>query len=307
MAVRVRLLLSMILWGGSFVANHELLRALDSLQIVTVRYVLTAVGFGVMLAASPALRPHLTRREWWLMVLSAVLAVPLAQIPVVQGLRYLSPGLASFIVTMSPAFATLLAVLVLKERVRGVQVLGVAVALAGAAAVILFARGGTDLTVTNPAGAALVILTPLAWAGYTIVSKPLAASHRPLTAVASVIVVGALLMAPLYPHTAAALPDLSVAQWGWVLYLAVPGTVIPYVVWFDSLKHLSATSTAAALYLVPVAALGWSVTLLHERLTLVGVIGATLIVAGVALVQFSAPRGTPAAPGVAASTGGGTP
>lgn len=303
MTVRLQLVVAMVLWGGAFVANYELLRSIDTMQIVTVRYVLVALLFSALLVLRPTLRPRLDRREWWLVALSAVLAVPVSQIPVVQGLHYLSPGLTSFIVTMSPAFAALLAVVILKERVRRLQVVGVGMALCGAAVVILLATGGSELAVANPAGAALVVLTPLGWAGYTVVSKPLAATHRPLTAVATVLIVGALMLAPMYPHAAAGLPELSPAQWLWLAYLVVPGTVIPYLVWFSSLRSLSATSTAAALYLVPIAALGWSATILDERLTAVGLVGAALIIAGVALTQFAVPGTNADAPETASTDG----
>lgn len=302
MATRLQLIMAMGLWGGSFVANHELLRTIDTMQIVTIRYVVVALLFVGVLAVRADLRPSFGKGERRLIVLSALLAVPLAQFPVVQGLRYLSPGLASFIVTTSPAFAAVLAVIFLKEPVRRVQVAGIVLALAGAAVVILLSTGGTDLTVFNPLGAALVLLTPLSWAGYTIVSKPLAASHHPLTAVAAVLIVGALLLLPLYPHAIAGLPQLQAAQWGWLLYLVLPGTVIPYLVWFASLRELSATSTAAALYLVPVTALCWSLAILDERLTLAGLLGAALILVGVGLTQFTSakvaaepPATTPAA------------
>lgn len=290
MATRVKLVVAMIMWGGSFVANHELLRTVDTMEIVTARYVMVAVIFLGLLLVRADLRPSFDARERRLIVLAAFLAVPVSQVPVVQGLRYLSPGLTSFIVTMSPAFAALMAFVILGERVRRIQVAGVLLALCGAAVVILLATGeGTDLTVANPLGAALVILTPLGWAAYTILTKPLAAVHRPVTAVASVLIVGALLLLPFYPSTVAALPDLDAAQWGWLLYLVVPGTVLPYMVWFGSLRELSATSTAAALYLVPVAALSWSVAILDEQLTLVGILGALLILVGVALAQQSGP------------------
>jgi drug/metabolite transporter (DMT)-like permease len=301
-AVRLQLALTMVLWGGSFVANHELLRSIDTVQIVAARYFLVAVIFAALLAVRSDLRPRFNRRDWRLIAISAVLAVPLSQMPVVQALHYLSPGLTSFIITLSPAFATVLAFLLLHERVRRLQVAGLVIALGGAAAVILWASGGTDLTVANPAGAALAILTPLSWAGYTIVSKPLAAAHRPLTAVATVLIVGAVLLVPAYPHTASGLPGLSGAQWLWLLYLVGPGTVLPYLVWFASLRSLPAASTAAALYLVPIAGLAWSVAILDEQLTAVGLAGAGLIVAGVALTQFSAPGAVPAPVGVPAAT-----
>ncbi len=289
----MRLLLVVVaaLWGLQFVANHELLVTLDPVQLVTLRYTIVALVFIPVLFFRASSRPRLSRREWGLVLGSAVTAVPLSQLPVSQGYHFLSPALISVLVSTAPGFVALMAVLFLHERVSGLQVTGLLVALAGAGTVVLFATGqGSELAVSNPLGAAIVLLTPLFWAAYTVISKPLAVAHGPMNAVGLALIVGAALLSPFLPHALADVGELTATQWWWMAYLVVPGTIVTYIVWFAALRKLSATATGATMYLVPVFALGWSALILSERPTPVGLFGTMLILVGVALTQFAPKR-----------------
>ena len=103
------LLACVALWGCVFVGVHELLPVLDPVQMVTLRFLAVALSFALLLALHPPWRPRLTRREWGITVLAGVLAVPLCQLAIVEGQRYLSPPIASLVVTFSPAIAAVLA------------------------------------------------------------------------------------------------------------------------------------------------------------------------------------------------------
>ena len=83
------LLVCVGLWGAVFVGVHELLPVLDPEQMVTLRFLAVALTFAALLLAHPAWRPKLTRREWGITVLSGLLAVPVCQLAIVEGQRYL--------------------------------------------------------------------------------------------------------------------------------------------------------------------------------------------------------------------------
>ena len=68
-------------------------------------------------------------------------------------------------------------------------------------------------------------------------------------------------------------------------YLALGGTFIAYLIWYWSLKHLSASETAAYMYLVPVFALIWSVLILGETPHVGALAGGVMVLGGVALTQ----------------------
>ena len=246
--------------------------------------------FLALFALVPSTRPRLTRRDYGFLFVCGLLAVPGAQLPVVQAQYYLTPPLVSLLVTTGPAFAALLGIAILKEKLTRRQVLGIVIALTGAVIVIVVGSKRTAITRPNPWGASLAAFAQLCWAAYTVLSKRLSERFQPVTAVGVAVIAGTLTMLPLYPHTVAGLGEVSVSQWLWLLYLAVGGTVVPYLIWFRSLTVLPASTTAAYMYLVPLFALFWSWTILRIVPRWGALIGGLVIIVGVALTQYSRSR-----------------
>lgn len=116
----------------------------------------------------------------------------------------------------TPLFATLLAVLVLRERVLAFRVVGLLVGLIGALVVV---RPGL---VPLEAGSLLILTSALGWAGVIIMVKSLARTDSSLTITAWMIV----LMSPL-----ALVPALFVWVWptwtelGWLALAGLSGTL----------------------------------------------------------------------------------
>ena len=75
----------------------------------------------------------------------------------------------------------------------------------------------------------------------------------------------------------------AISQWGWMLifYMTVVGSVVPFLLFFWLLQHVSATKASLVGYIVPLIALFAGVILLDERLQLGIGVGGILILAGV--------------------------
>lgn len=280
------------MWGLVFVGIARLLPQLDTVQLVVIRFTLIALVFLGIFAVVPSTRPHISgRREFGIFVLMGVLAVPGAQLSIVNGQNYLSPPLVSLVVTTAPAFAAIIAAVWLAEPLASLQVAGFALALLGVSIVILAGTGDSSLTVSNPWGAALTLVSPMSWALYTILTKTLTGRFNPVTAVGVTMVLGSLSMAPLYPHAIDGLSEITTTGWAWMAYLVVGGTVIPYLVWWRALSELSAASTTAYMYAIPLAALVWSLLILGIVPSPIALGGGAIVIAGVAMIQLN--RRTP--------------
>lgn len=293
-AIHLALMVVVAMWGLVFVGIAELLPIIDALQLVEIRFTLIALVFVVIFLVMPSTRPtRMSWREFGIFAIVGLVAVPASQLTIVNGQYYLSPPLVSLVVTTSPAWAALFAAVWLKERVRVRQRIGFLIALAGVSLVILFRSGGSSLSVDNPWGALVTLGSPIAWALYTVMSKPLTQRYNPLTAVGIAMISGALWMLPLAPHAIRGIPEITPTGWLWMAYLVIGGTVIPYLVWFTAIKRLGAATTTGYMYGIPLAALGWAWVVLDIRPSMVALVGGAVITTGVALIQ--APQ-RPAAP-----------
>ena len=285
---RVRLILLVVpmLWGLVFVGIDRVLVSLDVFEIVTIRFIMISVGFGLLMLFRPSLRPRYSRRQWKLIWLSGLMAVPLSQLGIVYAQNWLAPTLASLIITTSPAVAAILAPLVLPEKVTLRQAAGFVLAIAGAAVVIVVGAGGTEVSTRDLLGSAVGMITPVAWAVYTIVLKKLSGGDA-LGTVGIGLMVGTVFMLPWVPRAVSAMPGIDAATWGWLVYLAFGGTFLAYVIWFWSLRYLDASQTSAYIYLVPLFALVASLLILGEPPSAGALAGGVLVLVGVALTQSS--------------------
>ena len=281
-------------WGAVFVGVYKVLPELDPLQIVMLRFMGVSVFFGVALALRPSWRPHPSRRDVPIVLVAGVLAVVGSQLPIIEGQRFLSPPIASLIVTFSPAVAAVLAALVTRDSLASLQVLGFAVGLGGVAVIVVLGAGsGAHLEASDPLRASVAIISPIAWAVYTLLAKSLSARHGPVGIVGMALICGTVCMAPLMPHAVEGARHLSGEGWLWLAFLTVGGTALPYILWSMSLQVLPVSRTAGFMYLVPVFALLWTALILRDPPTPLAVAGGIVVLVGVALTQLTRPQPLP--------------
>jgi drug/metabolite transporter (DMT)-like permease len=282
--VRIWVLAAPLLWGLVFVGVDRVLQYTDAFQLVTIRFMMIAIIFTALLVARPSLRPTMTRRDWGLAWLAGLLAVPLSQFPIVSAQNFLDPALASVIVTTAPATAAILGPLLLNERVSPRQAAGFVLAFAGAAIVIITGAGGASFELRDILGAAIGVITPVAWALYTILLKRIGSSD-PFVTVGVGLSLGTVFLIPWLPSSIGVLGSIPLDGWIWLGYLAFLGTFLSYLVWFHALRYLDANQTSAYMYLVPIAALAWSLLILGSVPPPVTFVGAAVVLIGVALTQ----------------------
>jgi drug/metabolite transporter (DMT)-like permease len=274
------------MWGLVFVAIHELLTVLDTIQIVVIRYWIFSFIFLLLLLCQPNLRPKFTRQDWGMYIFAGILAVPGAQFPIVYGQRFLAPPLVSLIAGLTPVMAIVLAKIFLTEKLSRFQLLGCLIALAGSLAIILVSSGdGTELTDSNPAMAALALITPLSWAGYMIFMRRVSTRHSALTSTGTAVVLGTLWTTPFWNHGASGIANLEVPDLLWLLYLAIGGTLLTYWIYFRVIAEIGANRAATYMFAVPLMALFWSWMILGYVPSAPALMGGVVLLIGVAMAQ----------------------
>jgi drug/metabolite transporter (DMT)-like permease len=294
--VHVAMTVTVASWGLVFVGVARMLREIDVVQIVVIRFGLMALCFIAISLSRKSMRPRFKGREWGWLLAAGVLCVPLSQLPIVNAQRFLSPALASTIGNTGPAWTALLAVIILGERFRRLQVGGFLLALTGASVVIIAGSGDGEFVVRNPWMAALSVISPLSWAGFTIISKRFSGTAHPLATLAVATTMGMLVMAPLFPHAAHGIAKVSPTGWAWLAFLVLGGTVMPYITWMYALKVLPASTTVSYLYGIPIAALVWAWIILDAVPNPLAILGGVLTIAGVFAIQRPAPNARTSAP-----------
>ena len=195
----------------------------------------------------------------------------------------------ALIYTSSPVMITLGAALWLRERLRAPQLIGFTLAIIGVLHVVLKGQWLSVSSVQWVIGDMLVLLAAISWAVFALLQKHWA---TPLSAFARLAVISLAGCLVLSPFVVWEWNQPSHPVWHWqAAALVLAAGVFPgigaYAIYAWAQRHLGASKVGLALYLSPLwgALVSWGI--LGEPLGWHHLIGALLILPGVALAQSS--------------------
>ncbi len=279
------LLAVVVVWAGSFSVIKALLdNGFAAGDIAILRYAVAAPGFAFILWRARGL-PGLTRRDAARVAVAGLLVVVGYHVFLNVGTRYTTSGIAALIVALAPGMTLVLALALGLERVRLRHVFGLAVAFLGVGVVITLGSG-EELSLDGVKGPLIVLVAPLAFALYNVILKPLLGRYDLLALTALTSLVGTLGLLPFVrTSTIDTVVDITGADAARVLYLGVLATLLGYIGWNIGLRAIGPTRAVAYTYAIsPLAVVIGAVTL-DETLTPWLVVGAVLVVGGIAVTQ----------------------
>ena len=213
-----------------------------------------------------------------------------------KGLKLIEAGRAALIIATCPAFIAAASALLLKERIGRGALAGIPLSVLGAGVVV--SRGDLrQITAGGVGWGELFILSCVAsWVAYSLIGKAVMQKLSPLASVSYSAVVGAVALAVpavllegLGPNLRAA----SLLDWVAIAYLAVFGTVLGFVWFYEGVKLIGPTRAGLFINIVPISAVVLAFVMLGEPITLSLAAGAILVLSGVYLTNkksTAAPR-----------------
>lgn len=280
-----------LIWGVNFSVAKWALAVFDPLVFNALRFVAASLLVGAALRLGG--RVPLPRREDVPRVLALGLAGNvLYQMAFILGLDRTYAGHASLMLATVPVWVPLLSLLRGEERPGARTWTGVLASVAGVGMVTGsgFALEGGEVLL----GDAILLGAAVVWALYTVGARPLVRRYGSLAVTAWTLWVGTVgLVAAGVP----ALPgqrweEAGPAAWGALLFSGVFSIAVAYLIWNRAVDRLGGTRTAIFSNLTPVVALAVGALWLGERLTPLSLLGAALVIGGVAWVRGD--RGAPA-------------
>ncbi len=275
------------LWASAFVGTRVALASFSPGELALYRYGVASI---TLAALACWLRPPLPRRQDLPRLLATgLIGIAIYTLALNTGQQTVTAGAASFIVNTAPLFSTVLACVLLKERLRWPGWLGLLVGLLGIGLIALAESGAA-----HAHGALLVLAAAIAWALYQIIQKPLLPHYGALGVVAYAIWSGTLMFLPFLPGLVEAMARAPLTHHATVVYLGVLPGALAFLAWSYLLSHLTVSRATPLLYLVPVLSLIIAWLVIAEQPALLSIIGGLVAIAGVALSRLTAGPGKPA-------------
>jgi O-acetylserine/cysteine efflux transporter len=262
-------------WGTNFVIMKYALGHLPPLTLAALRFTFAALP-AVFLCKRPA---------GWGNLAAYGLSIGVGQFGCIYVAMngHISPGLASLVIQVQAFFTIGLAMAVTGERVKGFQVVALALAAAGLGWLMVHANGEV-----TPAGLGLTLAAALGWAGGNIIARRAGQVNMVAYVVwSSLFAAPTLLALALWQEGPAAIVagirGADAGTWAAVLWQSLGNSLFGYAAWAWLLaRHPAATISPLSL-LVPVFGMGASALVLHEGLQPWKLTAAALVLSGLAL------------------------
>ena len=273
-----------LLSAGTYLAARRAMQEVAPLNLVLWRFLLSSSVFVLLLLLTPGPKlppPGLRLR----VLLLGLVAGPINQGMFFLGLKGSSPAHASLLYALTPAGVYLYLLSRGRERFTGRRALGLLLAFAGVA-VLLLGKGLVH-SLGSLWGDALILSAVSAWVLYTAEGKPLSEAFGPLRATAWTMVSAGAWSWGLAPWTLS-VPEMAKASstaWACLGYLGVLTSVVSYLLWYYALSRLEASRVAVFSNLQPIvtAVMAWA--LVGDVLPWEWGLGTVLVLAGVRVTQ----------------------
>lgn len=283
----LEVLFAVVVWGASFIATKIGVKEATPITIVWLRF-----GMGVMiLGIAVAARKEFAwpaKNEWAYFALLGFLGITLHQWLQSTGLVTAQASTTAWIVATTPIFMALLGWLVLKEKLTWGQSAGIALAALGVLLVVSKGdlRGISDGNFGTP-GDFLILVSAPNWAIFSTLSRRGLQKHPAARMMFYVMTFGWLFSSVAFfaGGNLSEISKLSFNGWVGVAFLGIFCSGLAYIAWYDGLQAIAASQVGAFLYLEPLVAVVVAAVILAEPITWVSLVGGSIILLGVYLVN----------------------
>jgi drug/metabolite transporter (DMT)-like permease len=284
-AAKLLLVVLSFCWGLSWSAMRI---ALDELSPWSMRFLGYSIGAATLLALIKLQSRSLAiprGRAWLHIAIASLFNVVSFGLAGTFAQLMASTSRVIIVNYSMPVWGSLMAWLILRERVNARAAAGLALCVGGLA-VLVYPVAAESLQ--EPIGLLLALGCALSWAAGTVYMKWARIRGDLLAITVWQIVIGVVVFAAgfLVFHGAPTLEPLLWQTWAAVAFNGILGTGIAYFIWFNIIGRLSTAMASLGTLANPVVGVIGAAILLGDRPTIPDVIGFALIFSAAACVLF---------------------
>jgi drug/metabolite transporter (DMT)-like permease len=285
-----KLILVALLWGGTFIAGRLLAGSLSPLMSAIGRFGLAVFILILLTIKFEGRLPKLSLRQIVITFTLGLTGIFTYNLFFFTALSEMPASRTALFVAFNPIATALLISLLYREKISFQKLLGISVAVLGALIVI---SNGHLLTViqnisqTFGRGELSMLCAVLSWAIYTVVGRKALLGLSPLVSTTYAAIWGLLLLLIVwfFNPNVQVLPELNWQIGAAIGYLAVFGTVIPFIWYYQGIKTIGAAQTSVFTNFVPLFGLLLGALLLNEQISSSMLLGTALVITGVVLTN----------------------
>ncbi|WP_294727809.1 DMT family transporter [uncultured Fusobacterium sp.] len=266
---------AMLIFGtiAIFVRNIEL----TSKEIAVLRGVIGSIFLlGVMLFSKEKTSFSAIKKNLPILVLSG-LGVGANWIFLFEAYKYTTVSIATLSYYCAPIFVTIMAPIILKEKISLIKFLCVCTAMIGMLCIVGTNKGSIGEGYNHFLGIIYGLTAAVGYASVILMNKFIKGLKGVETTVTQLIFASILLLPYVMITSGFDFSKMTGISWGYMIFLGIVHTGFAYALYFSSLKELKGQTIAVLSYIDPITAVLISALFLGEQLTMFQIIGGVLI------------------------------
>lgn len=283
MKTYIKLILTAIFWGGTFIAGRAVSQNVDPVNAAFIRFSIASFFLILFTRQLEGKLPRITMRQLGLLSLLGATGVFTYNIFFFKALHHIYAGRAALIIALNPIVISVLSALFFKEKLNMIKGLGIILSVTGALVVI--SNGHlTDVMGYHIGKGELFIGGCVAsWVAYSLIGKSVMGTLSPLVSVCYSSIIGTFFL--FIPAVAGGrlheATTYSLSEWAGLFYLGFFGTVLGFFWYYEGIKAIGPMKASVFINVVPVSAIILAWLILDEPVTSSLFSGAVLVVTGV--------------------------
>lgn len=273
-----------VIYGVTFtIAKDVMPRYVEPFGFIVLRVGGSVILFWLLSFFGP--KEKIARADFPRIAAAALFGVAFNMLTFFKGLSYTSPIMGAVLMVTTPMIVLVLSALLMKERMKTAKILGIVLGLIGTVTLILYGKSVVNAS-NATLGNLLVFVNAVSYGFYLIIVKKLMDKYNAFTFVKWIYTFGFLMVLPFgwSEFQAIAWPTLGVDILWKIGFVVVFSTFLTYLLNLVSMRELKPTTVAVFIYLQPLFATIFAVSLGKDDVNLIKLLSAGLIFAGVYLV-----------------------
>jgi len=278
-----------IIYGVTFTIAKDVMPAyIDAYGFILLRVGGSVILFWLVWLFMP--KEKIAHSDFPRIIAAAFFGVAFNMLTFFKGLSLTSPISAAVIMVSTPMIVLTLSAIIMKERMQKRKVFGIVLGLVGTAFLILYGKSIGNATHAG-LGNFLVLVNAISYGFYLIIVKKLMDKYNAFTFVKWIYLFGFIMVLPFgwsqFQTVNWTLVPMDIC---WKIgFVVIFSTFLTYLLNLLSMKELKPTTVAVFIYLQPVFATIFAISLGKDELSLVKIGSAVLIFGGVYLVSSPSP------------------
>jgi drug/metabolite transporter (DMT)-like permease len=269
--------------------NHTIAKGLMPTYIQPYGFILLRVSGAAILFWSISFwapKERIDKKDWFRILSCAIFGMVINMLMFFKGLSLSTPINSAVLITFSPIIIFGLSILILKEKITLLKILGILLGFVGALSLILFTEETGHNAKNIPLGNALFLINATSYAIYLILVKPLTAKYHVITLMKWMFLIAIFINLPI------TWSEFQEVEWHSLplnailkmIFVVVGTTFLTYLLNIFALKQLNASTIGVFMYLQPLLGILYAIWVGSDSLNILKVVAAALVFLGVYLV-----------------------